>query len=140
MCEAEELAQAVDAARRGDGFIAPRIVGDVLRLAFDQPVTSEGSQALRALTSRELQVLGLLTQGLSNEEIADQLYIGEPTVKYHVSQILRKLRLRDRLQAVVFAHRHGLADSGHASGVPCPSPGAGPRPPVPAQVSDRRAK
>jgi DNA-binding NarL/FixJ family response regulator len=133
-CEVDELVRAIDVARRGDRFIAPQIAGEVLDLTFDHPVTTRGSIALRTLTGREIEVLGLLAQGLSNLEIADYLMIGEPTVKYHVSQMLRKLQLRDRLQAVAFAYRNGMISAGGSADPEfAASPGHLTRGPVPAR-------
>ena len=68
-----------------------------------------GRAAEPELTDRETEVLHLIAQAMSNAEIARRLYIGEATVKTHVSNVLQKLGARDRVAAVVYAHRHGLA-------------------------------
>jgi DNA-binding NarL/FixJ family response regulator len=67
------------------------------------------------LSGRELEVLRLMSRGLSNAEIAEQLILGQATIKSHVGSILRKLSVRDRVQAVVFAYEHGVVEPGHSS-------------------------
>ncbi len=101
---AERLVAAVRAAAVGDavlsGAAARRVAAD---LSARRLPPAEGR--LRALTGREREVLALMAQGMSNGEIATELVIGEGTVKTHVARILMKLGVRDRLQAVVLAHR-----------------------------------
>ena len=101
---AERLVAAVRAAAVGDavlsGAAARRVAAD---LSARRLPPAEGT--LRALTGREREVLALMAQGMSNGEIAVELVIGEGTVKTHVARILMKLGVRDRLQAVVLAHR-----------------------------------
>lgn len=102
----DALAAAVRAAAAGEAVLHPRVAARVvseLRGGHrDQP------NALRDLTERELEVLRLVAEGLSNTDIADRLVIGEKTVKTHVSAILTKLHLADRTQAAVHAWRHGV--------------------------------
>jgi DNA-binding NarL/FixJ family response regulator len=107
-------AQLVDAIRvvaRGEALLAPTVTRRLLdRFAQALPAApGEPPQELSSLTERELEVLGLLAGGLSNAELAERLFLSETTVKTHVSSILRKLGLRDRVQAVVVACQAGLA-------------------------------
>lgn len=113
----EELIAAVRVAADGDALLAPAVTRRVIeRFAADGSLTpgpasaaSPPASAPVDLTERETEVLTLLAQAHSNAEIAQQLYIGEATVKTHVSNVLQKLGARDRVAAVVYAHRHGLA-------------------------------
>ena len=110
----EELVTAVRVAAAGDALLAPAVTRRVIeRFARPEPDTARPASPppgpLIELTDREAEVLRLLAQALSNAEIAERLYIGEATVKTHVSNVLQKLGARDRVAAVVYAHRHGLA-------------------------------
>ena len=108
-----EPAQLVDAVRvvaRGDALLAPTVTRRLLErfadtLPGEPPASPPG---LASLTRREREILELVAGGLSNAEIADRLVLGETTVKSHVSSVLRKLGLRDRVQAVVLAYQAGL--------------------------------
>lgn len=107
---AADLARAVRVVASGDALLAPsvtrRLIADVTARRRDQiPV----SAAACSLTAREVEVLRALARGLSNAEIAGELFLSEQTVKTHVGRILTKLNLRDRTQAVVYAFQHGLA-------------------------------
>ncbi|MDF2506816.1 MAG: DNA-binding response regulator [Microbacterium sp.] len=120
---AEDLIAAVRALAAGDGMLAPEVTRRVLaRFAAASPAatpvptstsversTARKGTLVEPLTDREAEVLTLLADARSNAEIARALYIGEATVKTHVSRILQKLGARDRVQAVVLAHRMGLA-------------------------------
>lgn len=110
----EELVAAVRVAAAGDALLAPAVTRRVIeRFARPEPDAAHPVCAPPApvvdLTEREAEVLRLLAQALSNAEIAERLFIGEATVKTHVSNVLQKLGARDRVAAVVYAHRHGLA-------------------------------
>jgi DNA-binding NarL/FixJ family response regulator len=109
---ASELLDAVRVVAAGDALLAPsitrRLIEDFLRAQpKDRPGWSRPDR-LRALTARELEVLGLIARGLSNAEIAAELVLAEQTVKTHVSRVLTKLGLRDRAQAVIVAYESGL--------------------------------
>jgi DNA-binding NarL/FixJ family response regulator len=110
--EAEALVGAVRAAADGHALLAPEVTMRVIErmTAPEADGTSPAPDApgLDTLTDRERQVLLLVGEGLSNAEIAERLVLGEATVKTHVSSCLAKLQLRDRVQAVVWVHRHRL--------------------------------
>ncbi len=106
--EPEELVAAVRVVADGDALLAPSVTRRLLERFADTLPPEVQSPDLDALTSRELETLRLLASGSSNAEIAEQLVVAEATVKTHVSSILRKLRVRDRVQAVVAAYDAGL--------------------------------
>jgi len=108
---AERLIEAVHAVAAGGAVLAPSVTRQLLDHAITAlpPLRSRaGGDPIEVLSDREREVLALLATGLSNAEIADQLFLGEATIKSHVSHLLTKLGLRDRLQAVVFAYRAGV--------------------------------
>lgn len=115
----DHLVDAVRAVAAGEALIAPELTRSVISralLAGDAPgPRSAGDGELPAavadLTEREIEVLRLVARGLTNDEIAAELFLGRATVKTHVSNVLMKLGLRDRVQAVVFAYEHGLVGS-----------------------------
>jgi DNA-binding NarL/FixJ family response regulator len=105
----EQLVEAIRIVARGDALLAPSITRRLIERFLRQPVLAPpGSKPLHQLTTREREVLELIAYGLSNSEIAARLYLTEATVKTHVAHIYRKLGLRDRAQAVVYAHEAGL--------------------------------
>ncbi len=107
----EQLVEAVQVVARGDALLSPDVTRRVIeRSARPRSVTP--STAADELTEREREVLGLVARGMSNAEIARELFLGEATVKSHVSKVLLKLGLRDRIQAFVFAYEHGLVVPG----------------------------
>src|SRR5262249_15081000 len=108
----------------GDALLSPSITRRLIEEFARRPVPGTPPSQLGSLTDREVEVLKLMSRGLSNAEIARQLYVGEGTVKTHVSHLLTKLQLRDRVQAVVVAYESGLVQAGGARGSPPP-----PRPP-----------
>ncbi len=110
---AEQLIQAVRSVAIGDALIDPSVTRRLIARFTVAVKPSAGTPpTLDSLTARELEVLGLLARGLSNAEIADELTIEESTVKTHVSRILTKLSLRDRVQAVVLAYESGFVSPG----------------------------
>ena len=116
----ENLVEAVQVLARGDALLSPsvtrRVIESFVRPGHDaaaRPTDARdehaGHPAISELTEREREVLAELARGHSNAEIAGQLFVGEATVKTHVSNVLTKLGLRDRIQAVVFAYENGVA-------------------------------
>ena len=105
----QELVEAIRVVARGDALLAPTVTRRLLerfgRVLSEEPASP---QDLDELTEREREVLRLVALALSNAEIASRLVLTEATVKTHVSAVLRKLGLRDRVQAVVFAYDVGL--------------------------------
>jgi DNA-binding NarL/FixJ family response regulator len=110
-----KLVEAIGIVAQGDALLAPSVTRRLLeRFAATLPVGDQSSDALAELTAREIEVLRLLAGGLSNAEIAAELVVSEATVKTHISSVLRKLGLRDRVQAVIVAYQTGLVRLGSA--------------------------
>ena len=109
-----QLVDAIEIVARGEALLAPAVTRRLLdRFAETLPGGArEPPPSLASLTERELEVLRLLALGLSNAELAERLVLSETTVKSHVSSVLRKLDLRDRVQAVVLAYEAGLVRVG----------------------------
>jgi DNA-binding NarL/FixJ family response regulator len=117
----EELAAAIRVVAAGDALLAPSITRRLLdRFAstFTVPGETRRPAGFADLTERELEVFTLVGRGLSNQEIADELVLGETTVKTHVSRVFSKLELRDRVQAVVLAYETGIVRPGEGRIVP----------------------
>jgi DNA-binding NarL/FixJ family response regulator len=109
----EQLIAAIRTVAAGDALLSPaitkRVIGEFTRMPRPSP-----PDAIRELSERELEVFRLIARGLSNAEIGQELFISETTVKTHVTHILSKLDLRDRVQAVVLAYQTGLVEPGSA--------------------------
>ncbi|AXI09899.1 DNA-binding response regulator [Oceanobacillus zhaokaii] len=102
--KAEEIAKAIRATYGGQSILEPEVTGKIMTKMRAKPEVNLHDQ----LTEREMEILLLMTQGNSNQEIADQLYIALKTVKVHVSNVLGKLEVQDRTQAVIYAFKHNL--------------------------------
>jgi DNA-binding NarL/FixJ family response regulator len=109
---AEELIRAVRAVAGGDGYLDQVVTARVLD-TYRAVAVERRADVVAELTARERDVLGLIGQGRSNGEIADELYISEVTVKSHVGRIFAKLDLRDRAAAIVYAYDHGIVTPRH---------------------------
>ena len=108
-----KLVEAIRIVAGGDALLAPSVTRRLLeRFAATLPTGDQSSEVLGQLTARETEVLRLLAGGLSNAEIASELVVSEATVKTHISSLLRKLGLRDRVQAVILAYETGLVTLG----------------------------
>lgn len=110
--EPDELRDAVRTVHAGHALLAPSVTGRLIDAFVRTAPVPARDEAVAALTAREQHVLGLVARGLSNAEIAAQLTVAETTVKTHVSSLLAKLGLRDRVQLVVHAYENGLAGRG----------------------------
>jgi DNA-binding NarL/FixJ family response regulator len=109
----EELLAAIHTVAAGDSLLSPSVTRTVIDRMARQPAPDVGSsERLEELTPREREVLELIARGLSNTEIAASLVVEQSTVKTHVKRILMKLRLRDRVHAVIFAYESGLTRPG----------------------------
>ena len=106
----DELVQAIRIVARGDALLAPSVTRRLLEAVGPalEPLRPKRDRALSTLTESELKVLALVGRGLSNDEVAAELFVAETTVRTHLRHILDKLGLRNRVQAVVFAYDTGL--------------------------------
>lgn len=112
----EQLAEAVRVVAAGESLLAPAITRRLVEQFVRRPPPgSARPPELETLTERELDVLRLVARGRSNAEIARELFLSEATVKTHLTHILTKLRLRDRVQAVVVAYESGLVQPGEGT-------------------------
>jgi DNA-binding NarL/FixJ family response regulator len=110
-----QLVDAIRVVAAGEALLAPSVTRRLLDRFADTLPNATGAPplGLDSLTEREFEVLKLLAQGLSNAELAERLFLSETTVKSHISSVLRKLNLRDRVQAVVLAYQAGLVRPGN---------------------------
>ncbi len=109
----EQLVDAVRVVAGGESLLAPSVTRRIIEEFARHPAAGRVAPNLvDPLTDRELEVLGLIARGRSNSEIAEDLFVGEATVKTHVSNVFLKLGVRDRVQAVVWAYEHGITSPG----------------------------
>ena len=108
----EDLVTAIRVVAEGNGLLAPSVTRRIIAEFAQRPVRPSMKNELEQLTEREIEVLKLIARGQTNAEIANELIVSEATVKTHVSNLLTKLGLRDRVQAVVYAYESGLIQPG----------------------------
>ncbi|WP_099159961.1 response regulator transcription factor [Virgibacillus ndiopensis] len=104
--KAGEIAKAIRSTHQGRSILEPEVTGKIMTRMREKPALELHSQ----LTDREMEILLLIAEGKTNQEIADQLFIALKTVKVHVSNILGKLEVQDRTQAVIYAFKHDLVN------------------------------
>jgi DNA-binding NarL/FixJ family response regulator len=109
----EELIDAIRVVAEGNALLSPSVTRRVIEQFAEATVSANRRDDLRLLTDRETEVLRLIARGRTNAEIANELFVGESTIKSHVSSLLGKLKLRDRVQAAVFAYESGLVRPGN---------------------------
>jgi DNA-binding NarL/FixJ family response regulator len=112
--EPVELLRAVRAVAAGDALLSPGVTRRLIGAFATQTREPQRTPALDSLTEREREVMGLVAEGLSNDEIAERLYVSPMTAKTHVSRAMTKLAARDRAQLVVFAYESGLVRPGRS--------------------------
>jgi DNA-binding NarL/FixJ family response regulator len=103
----EDIKRAIEAAKAGQAVLDAAVTSVLMKAVQQRPL--KPAEAPDGLTEREIEVLILIAEGLSNTEIASRLYVAETTVKTHVNRIFAKTGSRDRMQAAAYAHQHGLA-------------------------------
>jgi DNA-binding NarL/FixJ family response regulator len=112
----DQLVNAVRVVAEGDALLAPSVTRRIISEFTRRPPPATRDGGLARLTDRELEVLRVVATGMTNAEIARRLFVGEATVKSHVSSVLTKLGLRDRVQAVVYAYENGVVEAGGNGG------------------------
>jgi DNA-binding NarL/FixJ family response regulator len=112
----EQLVEGIRAVVSGEALLSPSVTRRLIEVYLDRPAPSPApAPRIAALTPREREILVLLARGRSNAEIAETLVVSETTVKTHVTRVLMKLELRDRVQAVIYAYEHGVVLIGRAN-------------------------
>lgn len=118
----ETLVDGVRVVAGGDSLLSPGVTRRLIEQFATLPSSPTKTTLFDELTERERDVLMCLARGLSNQEISGELFVSEATVKTHVSRVLSKLEVRDRVQAVVLAYEHGLVTPGASPGIGNPPP------------------